>query len=192
MKNFMSPTQIAKICQVAPSSVIRWIHEGKLNAFSTAGGHHRIQRKDILPFLKSLRMPIPEEFLDQKTILIVDDEGKIRKLIKQVIEKSFEGVHVEEAKEGFVAGWLSRSLLPELVILDINLPGMDGVKVCRLIRSFPELKNTRILAVSGVLKSKRDEILSCGANDFLAKPFMLAELRKKISEQLRNTVLEEK
>lgn len=191
MEKLLRTQEVAKICQVAQGTVIRWINEGRLPAASTAGGHNRIRPKDLLTLLKSLNLPIPEELssdpsLDQKTrVLIVDDEPEVRKMIRWMIEQDFIGVEIEEAQEGFVAGWLTHSFHPHLVVLDLMLPGLDGFHVCEFIRRFPELKDTKIIAISALMDPEvAKKIMSLGANDFLTKPFDLDVLKEKICTQL--------
>ena len=160
MKKFLSPSEIAKICGVTTGSVIRWIREGKLTSAQTAGGHYRLEVQDVVKLLETLRMPIPAELKDgvpsgiqtvnsQTKVLIVDDELGLRQLIRSILEEHFPHLQVSEAGDGFAAGWKAHGLHPHLVILDLRLPGVDGFKVCQLIRSFPDSKHTRVIAMTG-------------------------------------------
>lgn len=187
MKKYLGTFEIAKMCHVSPGSVIRWIHEGKLSAVSTAGGHRRVPREEVAWFLKSLGMPVPGELENDEKIkvLIVDDEEPIRKLIQTVIKKHLRGALIEEAEDGFIAGTKLNSFFPNLVILDLNLPGLNGFRVCDFIRNAPQLKGSRILAISGLQDTDiQEKILRLGANDFLAKPFEVTRLREKIAIQI--------
>ena len=188
MEKFFKTYEVAKICQVAQGTVIRWIHEGKLPASSTAGGHNRIRAKDLIDLLKSLNLPLPEELFPESVfnpktrVLIVDDEPEIRRMIRWMIEQDFQNVQVEEAQEGFIAGWKTNAFRPHLVILDLMLPGIDGFQVCGFIRQFPELKETKIIAISALMGDPdiAQKILDLGADDFLTKPFDLEILKKKV------------
>lgn len=187
MKKYLGTFEIAKMCHVSPGSVIRWIHEGKLAAVSTAGGHRRVPREEVAWFLKSLGMPVPVELENTEKIkvLIVDDEKPIRELIQTVIRKHLRGALIEEAEDGFIAGTKLNSFVPHLVILDLNLPGLNGLRVCDFIRKAPQLKKSRILAISGLHDPGiQEKILKLGANDFLAKPFDVNLLREKIAAQI--------
>ncbi len=191
MKIFFSSFEIAKICQVSPSSVTRWIHEGKLPASTTAGGHHRVLAENLLKFLKSLKMPIPPELgeAEKKSAslkaLVIDDEFGVREMIRWMFQRHFPDIEIQEADEGFAAGWKACALKPRLVILDLMLPGLDGYKVCQFIRSFEELKETKILAMTGLQTADvRTKMLQFGADDFIAKPFDVGVLRQKIDALL--------
>ena len=189
MEKFYSTFDIARICQVSPGSVIRWIHDGKLPASLTAGGHHRIYYADLIPFLKQLRIPIPAELesADPGTrILVVDDEEGIRALIRTIISQHFPKASVEEAGEGFVAGWKAHGFKPHLVILDLMLPGFDGFRVCQFIRSFPELQQTKIMAITALQDaSLQDRMSQLGANAFVHKPFDVETMKNKIAELIK-------
>lgn len=175
--------EIAKICHVTPSTVSNWIEKGLLPTFTTGGGHRRVWDTDLVAFLKKHNIPIPEN-MDLATpfrILIVDDEAPICSMIKRIMQKLYPDAEIYEASDGFEAGQKVTQLTPSLVILDLKLPGIDGLKVCKSIRADDHLKNTKILAISGYEpEDSRTQSLAAGANDFLGKPFNTDDLREKI------------
>ena len=193
MEKFYSTFDIARICQVSPGSVIRWIHDGKLPASLTAGGHHRVYYADLVPFLKQLRIPVPSELANSEPgtrILVVDDEEGIRTLIRTIINQNFPKIVVEEAGEGFVAGWKTHGFKPHLVILDLMLPGFDGFRVCQFIRSFPELQQTKIMAMTALQETAlQDRMMNLGANAFIHKPFDVETMKSKIQELIQEVPL---
>lgn len=178
---------IAKICQVAPVTVGRWLDEGKLAYFTTGGGHRRVWNSDLIQFLESHNYPLPP-FLNggrKKRILIVEDDTTALRLIRRVIQTAFPTFEIFEAEDGFDAGHKLQIYQPDLVILDVWLPGIDGIKVCHHIRENDKLKSIRILAISGrEIEEIEPKIFRAGADDFLAKPFTQSELKSKISELL--------
>src|SRR5688572_15987181 len=135
MKETYGTYDIARICQVSPPTIGRWIDEGKLPAFTTAGGHRRVWAKDLVVFLGAHNLPVPPDLCPSRLrILIADDEPSIRRIIVRIIQARFPQCETHEAEDGFEAGHKVGTLAPSLVILDIGLPGLDGFKVCRLIR----------------------------------------------------------
>ncbi len=122
--------------------------------------------------------------------MIVDDETHIRHLIRAILQKHFPDIFIEEAGEGFHAGWIASGFGPDLIILDLNLPGLNGFQACQFIRSlefiknFPALQRTRILAITGSGNESRDQILNLGADDFLTKPFNNETLIRKVETQI--------
>jgi len=119
------------------------------------------------------------------TVLVIDDEKYLREMIRTFLELDFANTKVEVAADGLEAGRKMRSLRPGLVIMDVMLPGMDGYKLCQVIRESPKLKHARIISITGVVQPEvRERLLSLGANDFLAKPFDLNSLKQKVTDQL--------
>ena len=124
-----------------------------------------------------------EEIVDtKKTILIVDDEKPIVEILMYNLEK--EGYNTIEAYDGVEAVNLALEKKPDLILLDIMLPRMDGLAVCKRIRH--SLPNVPIL----MLTAKAEEIdkilgLELGADDYITKPFSVRELMARIKANLR-------
>jgi excisionase family DNA binding protein len=179
--------EIARLCQVTPPTIGRWIEEGKLPSFKTAGGHRRVWDVDLASFLKQHNMPVPPDLVGAGVLrlVIVDDEPEMRRFIVRVVGKTFPEAEVHEAGDGFEAGHKIATLLPSLVVLDLRLPGMDGFKVCRTVRADPRLRSVKILAITGVgVEESRRQIMEAGANAFLPKPFDSDELVQALQEML--------
>lgn len=118
-------------------------------------------------------------------ILVVDDEVSLQETLTYKLEK--EGYQVEVAGDGLTALELARSTHPDLVILDVMLPGMDGFEVCRNLR---QESNIPVL----MLTARDDEIdrvvgLEVGADDYLPKPFSMRELIARVKALLRRVRL---
>ncbi len=120
-------------------------------------------------------------------ILLVDDEEAVRSMLRRVLQKKFPHCRVEEACDGLEAGWKARGFLPDLMIVDLLLPSVDGFGVCQFIRAIPELKHVRILVMTGRGEENRERVMKLGADDFLTKPFDLKTLEQKIKALLRAT-----
>ena len=120
------------------------------------------------------RYPMPDK------ILIVDDEPNVIRSLLFVLKR--EGYQVETAKDGIKAIEKVKRWRPCLVILDIMLPGIDGVRVCREIKADPELRDIYILVLSAKAQEEdRQKIFSAGANGYMTKPFS----PKDVVEHLR-------
>ncbi len=179
-----STFDISEICGASPTTVADWIDAGKLKAFHTPGGHRRVRKDDLLEFLKKYDMPIPDELIkdSRKKILIVDDDQAVIDLITRFLKQFPQKYQFASAIDGFQAGQTLAEFEPELIILDLMLPGIDGFEVCRDIRSNEKTIGIKILAITGYdTPVNRKKILSYGANDYLAKPFEMEDLGKKIS-----------
>lgn len=187
MEARLTISDISKICCLPETTVTEWIRTGKLPCLIGSNGDLRVQLMDLVRLLQLLRIRIPEELCVEHPlkILIVDDEPSMRRLLRLNLIGQFPGVSIEESAEGFHAGWRAHDFVPDVMLLDIRMPGMDGFDVCRLLRAKEELKNTRIIVVSGLRdKEVQQKAMSLGANDFIAKPFDLKTLKEKILAQL--------
>ncbi len=120
-----------------------------------------------------------------ETILVVEDEPSLQETLAYNLKK--EGYTVEAVGDGLVALESARRLKPDLIVLDLMLPGLDGFEVCRILR---KEMTTAIL----MLTARDDEIdrvvgLEVGADDYLTKPFSMRELMARVKAQLRRTRL---
>ena len=183
-KKTLTTYEAAEYCQVTPRTVSQWINEGKLKAYRTPGNHSRIEIEEFLNFLKQYNIPIPKELSSEKNyrkrILIVDDDKSVVDSIERFLkrEKIYD---LEVAYDGFEAGQKFSDFKPDLVILDIKMPGLNGYELCSRIRKDPRNKNVKILLMSGHIDQKEIfQINKSGANDYLAKPFETKELRLKL------------
>jgi DNA-binding response OmpR family regulator len=120
-------------------------------------------------------------------ILIVEDEQDVASLIKHAVERSGEA-QAEVVAQGDRAVQLVLEDRPDLVILDLNLPEVDGMHVCRLLRARPETRAIPIMMVTA-RASEADRVagLDVGADDYLIKPFSLRELAARVRALLRRT-----
>ena len=120
------------------------------------------------------------------TALIVDDEEGIRALLKLCLENYFPQFNVEEAGNGHEAAEKIKNSVPQLILLDLRIPGYDGVEICRQIRSSPALSKTVLLIISGLSDDLvKDTLLYIGANEFIQKPFDLMFLQARIAAHLK-------
>ena len=125
--------------------------------------------------------------MTRKTVLSIEDNENDRRLIREALEPEGYQLHLAETgEEGLL---MLEELQPDLVLLDLMLPGMDGLATCRQIRSFSQ-------APIIMLTAKADEVdkvigLELGADDYLAKPFGVRELVARVRAMLRRTALQE-
>jgi len=117
----------------------------------------------------------------RRLALVVDDEAPLRDLVRSYLER--EGFEVETAGDGETAVELAREQAPDVIVLDLMLPGIDGIEACRRIRSFSD-------AYVIMLTARAEEVdkivgLSTGADDYLTKPFSPGELVARVRALLR-------
>ena len=103
-----------------------------------------------------------------RKVLLVDNEIKFCDLLKKIFLNN--NFIVETAYDGWEAGKKAAQFEPVIMILDITLPGINGLEVCKVLRSDDNTKNINIIAISGDLRYTETEVLGAGANSFLTKP----------------------
>ncbi len=117
------------------------------------------------------------------TILVVDDEPQIRRVLRSTL--AVQGYIIGEAKSGEEAIDAVQKLKPELILLDVNMPGMGGIEACREIRR----RYAVPIIMLTVRNAERDKVLAldAGADDYVVKPFGMDELLARIRANLRRT-----
>ena len=174
--------EVASLVQVSPSSVLKWIEQGKLRAFRTPGGHRRVASDELVDFLRAHRLPVPLELEGAKVrLLVIDDEPTYLRSLGALLAKSDSSIEVSLA-ENALDGLLKVGLLrPEVVLLDSYMPGMDGLEVCRRLKESPQTASIAVLAMSGRHSPElAKKFLDAGAAAFLPKPFQPAEVLSKL------------
>lgn len=120
----------------------------------------------------------------EKTVLVVDDELSVRNLLERVLRQ--EGYVVFTASEGGAAWKLIQDAAPDMVLLDLMLPGMDGMELCRRIREDPRTRNLPVIVASGRSRLIDQVIgLDGGADDYIVKPFAPSELLARVAGLFR-------
>jgi DNA-binding response OmpR family regulator len=119
------------------------------------------------------------------TILIVEDEAALRETISYMLQK--DGYVVEAVRDGLLALDKARKIRPDLIILDLMLPGMDGFDVCRILRK--EMNTPILMLTARDDESDRVTGLEVGADDYLTKPFSMRELLARVKAQFRRARL---
>lgn len=188
----LKPSEIAQYCDVHQRTVSRWIANGQLKGHKLPGrGNYRVLVEDFITFLHRQQMPMPEMLLQEEIapvtqqkqrILIIDDEVAIRNAVRRVLQATPHDII--SAQDGFQAGVKIIAEKPDLIILDLSMPGLDGFEVIQFIRQRPDLTSLKILVLSGLAPEDLVQSINIGANDALAKPFDNAELLNKVTQLL--------
>lgn len=173
----LTPKEAATQLGVAPVTIRLWAQENKLPFTTTPGGHRRFRQKDIDEFI-SQHMNTQSPKL---SVLIVDDNEPHAEFLSEYIGQLDAGINTAIALDGFEAGQLIYESKPDLILLDLIMPGMDGYSVCRRIKNNPTTANIRVIAMTGFsTQENMQNILDAGAERCLSKPFSTETLREII------------
>ena len=129
---------------------------------------------------------IPTDALEsgKRKVLIVDDDVELVELMVDVFERDGR-FDVRSANNGFDAGMFVKEFRPDLVVLDVMLPDINGKEVCQRVRSDSNLEAVKIICISGMVEQdKIAELRVAGADDFLNKPFPIEKLLERSCDLL--------
>ncbi|MFC1737070.1 response regulator [Candidatus Hydrogenedentota bacterium] len=185
--DLLTTSAVAKYCHCTPSSVVRWIQEGKLIAYSTPGGQYRLDRESLLRFMREHNMYIPKAFRKMAAfrIAVVDDESELCDLVGQILTTEEGEYNVKTATNGIGGCLLIGEFKPHLVILDLMMPGLDGFEVCQRICAHETEVRPKILVLTAYAKQQNiDKILKSGADDWMTKPVEKEALIAKVEQLL--------
>jgi CheY-like chemotaxis protein len=175
MHQYYSIGRIARIMNVARTTVHYWIEHGHLKTFKLPGEAQRITHDQLVTFMNELEVPL--DFIDMnlnRRILIVDDEPEtIAPIVRYLKRRDF---NVWTTTNGLEAGMFAKQYRPHVIILDVKIAGIDGRNVCKTLRNNPELSRVRIIAISGWITEKEGaQLTENGFDGYMAKPFDLGE-----------------
>lgn len=173
--------EAAKICHVTHHSIKNWIKQGLIKASRTPGGHYRILEKDLDAFREQYDMFPRDKGPSKKRVMVVDDDPDALAMIERILtDEGFELIKVSNATE---VGLKAAQLLPDLILLDFLMPDINGFEVSKALRDNEATQSIPIMAVTCLSKEKDIErIFACGADEYLAKPFKIDDLLKKVRE----------
>ena len=174
--------EVAKICGVFHTTAINWINKGKLKAHTTPGGHRRIMINDLIDFMKHFEMPIPVDLISRpKRILVVEDDLSVQRMLVRALE-SMAGVTIAKSSSGLEALMLIGKEAPDLLVLDMRIPQVNGLDVCRLLRANELTQPIKIIAITGeTLDENEESFLKENADAFLRKPLSTERLREIVA-----------
>jgi len=185
IKHYLTPTEVAELLMVSPVTVRQWASRGLIEAQTTPGGHRRFKMDEVERFAneRGLKVPVTDESFK---VLIVDDDPQLRSFLAEFIAASIDGVVVKEAKDGFEAGRVVQAFQPDVILLDLMMPGINGFSICRQLKDDVQTQSIAIIAMTGFFTEENvQRIKKAGAEACLSKPIDTDELIKILSRVKR-------
>ncbi|MBW1877728.1 MAG: response regulator [Deltaproteobacteria bacterium] len=180
--------QVAKFFGVSLPTVVNWVNSGLLSAHRTPGGHRRLARNDVIAFARQHEYPLAKELLGtgdgKKKILVVDDEQDFSEMVREYLSMK-EDFEVEVADSGFQAGFTVARFKPDLILMDLMMPDMDGFEVHRMLRDDVDTRHIPVIACTAY----RDPVVDARVREerfdgFMEKPLKLDSLLTVIRKHL--------
>lgn len=180
--------QVSQVLGVSLPTVVNWVNNDMLDAHRTPGGHRRIARNDLIAFARQYNYPLSEDFLadapGKKRVLIVDDEQDFADMVKDYLELK-GNYEVEAADSGFTAGYTIARFKPDIILMDIMMPDMDGFEVLRMLRDDKTTRHIPVIACTAYRDPEvENRIKEEAFHDYIQKPLKLDHLM----ELIRKTV----
>ncbi len=190
-----SALEVSKFCGVVNQTAINWIRNNAIKAFKTPGGQFRVYPEDLAAFMRSRNLSVPDEILEQcnpkiinteQSLLIVDDDEGLNSVISKFLSKKFPAMQIYQAFDGFDAGVKISEYHPKCIVLDLDLPGINGFDLCRRMKSDENLGKPEIVVVTALDDdSVESKITSLGIVHFFHKPLSLVTLSDVVATIFR-------
>lgn len=180
-KSYYTTGEIARLLSVSTITILRAIESGHVRSSTTPGGHHRVSRSDLRDFLIQNRYLLDHG--PAKILIAEDNPAELRSFERSLSRQS--GWEVHGTTSGYEAGFLTKALKPDVLLLDIFLDDLDGRQVVKLIRKDPDLRGMKILAITGHKDPEvARDILSVGVDELIFKGVTPEKLRESVAQAL--------
>lgn len=186
---YITTGKAARLCGVHINTIKGWIRKGALPATIMPSGHWRITQKAFIEFLNEYGFPIPEELSRRKKgrVLIVDDDPVSLDFVQAVIESAPWAGEVHTAGDGYSALIKIGQIRPQLLVLDIMMPGINGLELIQRLREQSDLTgDMRILVLTGARDRRLvvHRLKEAGPDAILFKPVSVEQLLGSAAELL--------
>ncbi len=193
---FLTSVEVAVACGVSTRTVSNWIRDGSIPAHRTVGGHGRVAADDLRRFLTDRGVPLPPDLgepvkhptgavaTQRRRVLVIDDDEALLDVMRGFLGSS--GYEVETARHGFLAGYLAGHHRPDVILLDILMPGLDGYEVLSLMRRRPEARRIPVVACTSLKGTEAEaRIRAAGFDGYVKKPIDFKGLMQLIDGLVR-------
>ena len=184
-KTVFTTGEAAKICKVSQQTIIRCFDNDSIKGFRVPGSRfRRIPRHELFSFMRDNGIPTDALESGKRKALIVDDDQDLVELLADAFSRDGR-FDVKTANNGFDAGMLVKEFRPDVVVLDIMLPDINGKEVCQRVRGDKTLEQVKIICISGMVEQdKVADLRAAGADDFMQKPFQVDKLLERACDLL--------
>jgi excisionase family DNA binding protein len=173
-QKYCTSKQAAALLMVSPVTVREWARKGLLPAVCTAGGHRRFLMEDLRTFATAHGISTDDgtdsAMNGALRVLLVDDDPVFATYLREIIAAACPDARVEWASDGFEAGQLTTTFRPQLVVIDLYMPRVDGIELCRRLRTSPTAAKANLVILSNSLTDENiTAVRAAGADRWLGK-----------------------
>ena len=161
--------------EVSPAAIKKWIQQGKLAAFRTPGGHFRILADEVERFQKTHGFAGAGE---PPRVLVVDDQSEAAEALVASLRAYDPRARMETAANGFEGLLKIGTFRPDVLLLDLGMPGMDGFEICRQIKRDPLIRDTKVVVMTARPLDAEPRAMEAGADGILFKPLEPAAVHR--------------
>lgn len=185
--SLLTPAQVADLLHVSPVTIRHWALNAKLDFVTTPGGHRRFRVEDIERFVAN---NLKGNDRRVSSILIVDDDIRHCRFLVDFFAEAPLPSTTAVAHNGFEAADLLHKIQPDVVFLDLMMPGMDGFEVCEYIKKESKTQHIPVIAMTGFPSQDNiDRIMEAGAEVCYSKPIDPHLLATKVTDILTQPLL---
>ncbi len=188
MKQYLTSGETARICDVHINTIKGWVRKGEIEAIVSPGGRWRILSPSLVKFLQLNGIPLPDELHEKPfKILVIDDDPAVCELVRGAMKLSLLSCDIACAADGYSGLIKIGELKPDLLVLDIMMPAINGLEVLQRLRANPELATgMRIIILTGAKDSKLvvRNIEDVSPDATLFKPVSIIQLLETIQNLL--------
>ena len=176
-KRYLTPNEVAQMLRVSPVTLRQWSQKGLIESTQTAGKHRRYTPEAVARFAAEREIDLDEAPKATMDVLVVDDERPYNRMLVDYLQSFGKGLVVGSAYDGFDAGRMVQQHRPRVILLDILMPGMDGIEVCERIKGDPATEGCVVIGMTGHYSQELESRMAeAGALTLLEKPFSMDEL----------------
>ena len=184
---YFSTSDISRICRVTAVTVGNWIRSGKLQASRLPTGYYRVAAEDLKEFLGRQAIKLVQPLDEQEpAVLIISDQASLSSQVTKVLADLRHTCRIDTAGDCLTAGAKISQIQPELLIVDLSTPALEGPDICRRIRRINPLRQVKILVLNPVGHPPGPgQEQKIGADLCLAKPVSSTDLHAVISKLIQ-------
>lgn len=171
--------EVGVLLQLNASTVVKWVNDGILPAYRTAGGHRRIRSADLLVFLKQQGMFVPKQLrgAGPRKVYMVDDDKGLLSSFQRAMRTYKDKIDLTTFDNGIEALLRIGADRPDSLVLDVNMPSLDGLEVLRRIKENDTTRAVEVIVVTGNTDAEVEKkLLALGARAVLKKPVAPADV----------------